>query len=71
MKYKYPKKIVLGCTEFDIKYDKKSLGGSFHYPSDKKRGLITIGIENNKTDPLDFLNVVTHEISEILHIELY
>lgn len=69
MKFKFPKTITVGDTIFEIKYDKKSTGGSFIYPRKNKKGLITIGVETIKTNPNRFLNVVIHELKEIIQVE--
>lgn len=71
MKYKFPKKITLGNTQFNIRYDKSDGGGSFAYPFKNTPGLIVIGTKELKSNPNDFLSIVTHELSEILHVELY
>lgn len=70
MRYKYPKKITLGNTEFTIIYDKKSGGGSFSFGDEKRKPSITIGMQYLKTDPDFFLTIIVHELSEIIHVLL-
>jgi len=66
MKFKYPKKILIGSTEFDIKYDKKQGGGEFSYPHGNKRGYIRIGIRDSEASMLD---TFIHEVKEIINSE--
>jgi hypothetical protein len=65
MKLKFPKKITIGDVVWKIKYDKSQKGGSFNY----KEHAIVIGIGCYKTQPTRTLNVIIHELKEIIHIE--
>jgi len=69
MKFKYPKKIMIGSTEFIIKYDANRGGAEFCYPDGKNKGFIIIGTREIKSNPLVFLENVMHELKEILHEE--
>jgi len=69
MKLKKIKKIVIGDTEFQIKWNKKESGGAFNYPNKNKKALITIGIEDEKINPIGVLNVIIHELKEIIQVE--
>jgi hypothetical protein len=71
MKYKYPKKITICGNEFIMKYDKKEGGGSFKYPYGNEKGLIIIGTRDLKGDNGDFLAILVHELTEIIHTELF
>lgn len=70
MKFKFPKKIKIGAYDYKVVYDKKSGGGSFALPYKGKVGKITIGTRDMKGDNGDFLGIVLHELSEIIHVEL-
>lgn len=65
MKLKFPKKITVGDVVWKIKYDKKQGGGSFEY----KNHILTIGTRYYKEQPTRTLNVIIHELKEIIHIE--
>ena len=69
MKYKYPKKIVIGNTKFKIKYNYKKDGAEFLYPSRNKKGYIIFGMACHKKNPEQFLGLIIHELKEIIQIE--
>lgn len=70
MEYKYPKKIIIGSTVWNIKYDKnKDDGARFQYPSKGREALITFGMADHKEDPLGFFMCVLHELTEIAYEE--
>ena len=69
MKFKFPKKITIGDTEFDIKYDPKSTSGEFSYPFEGKRGFVKIGTESLKSNPTRFVTILIHEFKEIIQVE--
>lgn len=69
MKLKFPKKIIIGDTEFWMKYNKTHSGGSFQYPFKNKKGQIEIGTEHLKTNPIRVLGVIIHELKEIIQVE--
>lgn len=71
MKIKKIKKIVIGDTLFFLKWDKKKDGGEFSYPwgENKKRGLIRISIVDEKVNPIGVLNIIIHELKEIIQVE--
>lgn len=69
MKYKYPKKIRVGSTTFNIIYDRKNDdGASFSYPIDGKLAFVKFGLKDHKADPLMFLNYIIHEFKEIIQV---
>lgn len=67
MQLKFPKKIIIGAMEFNIKYEKESYAGSFSYDDDE----IIIGIKNYKEKPLYTLSVIIHELTEVLHCQMH
>lgn len=70
MKYKYPKKITIGSTVWSIKYDKtKDDGTGFLYPRKGQEAIITFGMKDHKEDHSGFLNLVLHELTEIVYEE--
>ena len=69
MKFRYPKHIVIGSTRFEIRYNKKSDGAEFCYPTDKEKAFIEFGLGVHKTNPLSFLNQIIHEFKEIIQVE--
>jgi len=71
MKLKFPKEITLGSTKFEVKYDKKLDGASFSYPNKNKKAIITIGIQDLNVNQTEIFNSIIHELSEILHVEMY
>ena len=66
MKFKYPKKILIGSTEFKMKYDKKGYGGDFAYPYEGKNAFIRLGMNHPNSR---ILEVFIHEIKEIIQYE--
>ena len=70
MKLKYPKKVTIGAYEFEMVYDKKTGGGSFELPYKGKHGKITIGTRDANKDPGDFLSILIHELTEVIHVTL-
>ena len=69
MKFKYPKKIIVGSTEFKIIYNYKIGGAKFSYPHKKAEGFVEFGMAEHKVNPLIFLEYVIHEFKEIIHIQ--
>ncbi len=70
MKFKYPKKIIVGDTEFHIKYNYKSESGAkFQYPDKGEKAFVEFGMLNHKANPQQFLNFVIHEFKEIIQVE--
>lgn len=65
MKLKFPKKIMIGDRIFKVKTDRKEGGGSFSY--DKHE--IIIGTKHLKKQPQAVLNVIIHELMEIICVE--
>ncbi len=70
MKYKYPKTIIIGPHEWQMKYDKTKADGEFSYPYKNEKGFIRIGMRDCKADSGDFLNILIHELTEIIHVEM-
>jgi hypothetical protein len=66
MKIRYPKKILIGSTEFEMRYDKKSIGACFNYQYGNKKAYIKIGIAGDKLRQLE--NFI-HEVKEIINYE--
>jgi hypothetical protein len=69
MKIKKLKKIIIGDTPFNIKWDKKRSGGSFDYPYKKEKGGIEIGTSEEKVNPVRVLSILIHELKEIIQVE--
>lgn len=70
MKYKYPKKIVIGDTVFKIIYDYNcDEGASFNYPTNGKKAFVKFGMKNHKINSREFLHFIIHEFKEIIQIE--
>lgn len=69
MKFRRIKKIQIGGVEFDVKWNKDNPGGKFHFPSGDRRGEIEIGTMLFKTNPLGVLDVIIHELKEIIQEE--
>ena len=70
MKFKYPKKITIGSTEFKIIYDYKSdFGACFSFPANGTKAFVKFGMLSHKTNPLIFLDYVIHEFKEIIQVE--
>jgi hypothetical protein len=65
MKLKFPKKITIGDRIFKVKTDKKEGGGNFSYANHE----IIIGTKHLKKQPQSVLNVIIHELMEIICIE--
>src|ERR1035437_11178835 len=63
------KKIIIGDTEFTIKWDKKKGGGEFSYPWKKDKAFIRISLEDEKTNPAGVLAILIHELKEIIQVE--
>lgn len=70
MKYKYPKKVTIGSEEFKVIYDKNIGGGEFSLSWEDKEAYIKIGMKHHKGSDLNFINIVLHEITEIVHVVL-
>ena len=70
MKYKYPKSIAIGDTKFKIIYDYESdSGAKFSYPVNGKRAFICFDMKHHKKNPEQFMNILIHELKEIIQIE--
>lgn len=63
---KFIKNIEILSSNFKIIWNKKSDGGSFSWSD----GIIEIGIKSYKTDPLYTLNILNHEIMEVILVGL-
>ena len=68
MKFKHPKKLRIGSTVFKVKYDYGFMGASFDYGAGVKPNII-FGLDGVKENPGLFLELVMHELTEILHHE--
>ena len=66
MRFKYQKKILIGSTIFEMKYDKKASCGEFAYPRKKKKAFIRIGMNCDKGR---ILEMFIHEVKEIINYE--
>ncbi len=69
MKYKFPRKITIGDTDFDVIYDKKEGGGEFSFAFKNERAFLKIGTRELKTNPHRFLAIVIHELKEMIQVE--
>jgi len=69
IQYKFPKKIIIGDIEFEMRYDNKRNGGEFSYPYKKDKGFIIIGTSDLKINPPRFLAILIHELKEIIQVE--
>ena len=74
MRLKFPKKITIGDQSFEIKYDKKRIGGEFYYWEENKNkktigGRITIGTKLLKVSPSEVLSTIIHELKEMINEE--
>lgn len=67
MRLKFPKKIVVGSYTFTIKTDKKRSDGYFSYSD----GVIFIGTEMLKKQPERVLEIIIHELKEVIQVEQY
>jgi hypothetical protein len=65
MKFKFPKKIVVGDVVWKIKYNKTNAGGSFEYDNHT----LTIGTKYSQKNPTRTLNSIIHELKEIIQVE--
>lgn len=65
MKIKFPKTITIGSYVFQVKTDPKSCDGSFNYDD----GIITIGTKKLRTQPFGVLEIIIHELKEVIHVE--
>lgn len=59
---KFIKQIEILAITFKIEWDKTSNGGSFS----SGKGIISIGTKSYKTDPLYTMNILSHELMEII-----
>jgi hypothetical protein len=67
MKFKYPKKILIGATVFKITYDTaRPQSAEWSFPYKNKPGYIIFGMREHKANPLGFVELVIHEVKEIL-----
>ena len=69
MKIKHLKEIIIGDAKFQMKWDKKSDDGEFSYPWKKEKAFIRIGCRDEKHSIEHVLNVLIHELKEIIQIE--
>jgi len=71
IKIKFIKEILIGSTKFKIIWDKNSEEGQLSYPWGRKNetAYIKIGLENHKVNPIRTLEIIIHELKEIINIE--
>ena len=74
MRLKFPEKITIGDQSFEIKYDKKRIGGEFYYWEEDKNkkaigGRIIIGTKLLKVSPSEVLGTIIHELKEMINEE--
>lgn len=62
MEIVFVKKVVILSNTFKIVYDKLSDGGSFSF----SEGVIKVGIKSIKNDPLYVINIISHELLEVI-----
>lgn len=70
MKFKFPKKVMIGDAVFEVKYDKTKGGAEFCLGWEDEKPNIIIGMKHYKSDEGDFLNKIIHELTEIIHVTL-
>jgi len=68
--FKFPKFIIIGSTKFHITYDIKRSDAEFRYPENRKKAYINFGTSELRVNPIGFLNLIIHELKEILDVEL-
>jgi hypothetical protein len=61
-KIKFIKEIEILSCKFSVVWDKKTDGGSFSWAD----GKITVGVKSYSKDPLYTLQILSHEIMEII-----
>ena len=71
IKINHIKKITIGDTIFEVKWDKKNTGGEFSYcwPKKNKKAYIRISTIDEKLNPVAVLNIIIHELKEIIQVE--
>ena len=71
MRLNHIKKITIGDTIWEVRWDKKKSGGEFSYcwPEKKIKPFIRISIIDEKLNPTSVLNIIIHELKEIIHVE--
>jgi hypothetical protein len=69
MRIKRKKKILIGDTVFNIRWDKETGGGSFAYPTITDPAEIVIGTMYARTNPVIILSILIHELKEIIQVE--
>jgi hypothetical protein len=71
MKINHIKKILIGDTMWEVRWDKKKTGGEFSYvwPEKKIKPFIRISVKEEKLNPIATLNIIIHELKEIIHVE--
>ena len=62
MEIKFIKSVEILSSNFRVIWDKKTDGGNFSW----SKGEITVGIKSIKTDPVWALQVLSHEIMEVI-----
>ena len=67
MKFKFPRQVLIGSTKLKITYDKRSEGGSFDYADNT----IIIGTKNISNNKGRFLEIIIHELKEVIQTEQY
>lgn len=75
LKLKFPKTIMVGSVEFLIETNNKRTDGEFFYwdkdrkTKKMKKGKIIIGTELLNVNPVSVLEVIIHELKEIIQAE--
>lgn len=70
MKIKKIKSIIIGDTKFKIIWDYKGFGGEFSYPDEEgNEAFIRISCVDEKINPIGVLNIIIHELKEIIQVE--
>ncbi len=62
MQLNFIKEITILACKFEVVWDKDSDGGSF----DVKNGVITIGVQSYKKDPVYTFSILSHELMECI-----
>ena len=69
MTIKKIKKILIGDCNYDIIWDKENNDGEFSFSWKGKNGFIRIGTREEKNNPERVLNILIHELKEIIQVE--
>lgn len=69
MKFRKIKKIDIGSVVFKVTWDKTKGDGEFWWPDKKDVAEIIIGTKHEKTNPTLVLEIIIHELKEIIQVQ--